>query len=409
MGSLMSGGGLLWGGLASYFGLYVQATIPFGYTLITVINLSYFAASKNFRVVRFVQVLISLILPFLFQWSLGGFAATGAMMLWALLALVGAMSFQSTGTTLRWLAAYLMLTIVSGIIDPEVSKSGLELTPEIMALFFTINMTVISAVVVGLTLFFVSSRYEANSVLAGITEELKDTANLTADSADEMIDRRNELEEGTLEQKRKTLDVVQQLDRFVSDLKRRNMEMEQIHEKYQATITEFYNLDKSMIALEESSASIGSIVRSIDEVAFQTNLLALNAAVEAARAGSAGAGFAVVADEVRALASKSAQAAKEVSGRIENNRSQAGQTRKMVGDLKENYQSIEEVLNEVMYASQLQQQEILAMGSSLHEIEQLSEQSVKTAAAAGTVTSALAEQADGLRQIIAKLESRGVV
>ena len=74
----------------------------------------------------------------------------------------------------------------------------------------------------------------------------------------------------------------------------------------------------TMVAIEESSRRIAGIIPVIDGIAFQTNILALNAGVEAARAGEQGRDFAVVASEVRTVTPRSAAAAKEIKGLIDD-------------------------------------------------------------------------------------------
>ncbi len=76
------------------------------------------------------------------------------------------------------------------------------------------------------------------------------------------------------------------------------------------------SINTTVRALSAGAQRIGEVVDVIAQIASQTNLLALNATIEAARAGETGRGFAVVAAEVKALATRTAQATRQIADQI---------------------------------------------------------------------------------------------
>ena len=175
VGIVMSFGGVVWGGMASAAGLAMQSTIPFGYALATIANFSILSRTKNFVVARSVQVLISLLLPFLFQWSLGGFVASGAVMVWAMLSVVASFSFDDTRASVFWIGVYLVLTIASGVLEGRLPVPVVMRDPAIAPYAFTLNLVTTSAMVLGLTIFFVAQRRRAIAELAEKNRQLAES------------------------------------------------------------------------------------------------------------------------------------------------------------------------------------------------------------------------------------------
>ena len=109
--------------------------------------------------------------------------------------------------------------------------------------------------------------------------------------------------------------------------------------------------NQTTIAMEEINAQVSLIneaIAVIDQIAFQTNILSLNAAVEAATAGEAGKGFAVVAGEVRNLASRSAEAAKEIKEIVERATSKANQGKAIANDMIQGYTELNQNIGQTI-------------------------------------------------------------
>ncbi|MCB9161708.1 MAG: response regulator [Caldilineaceae bacterium] len=173
---LMSLGGIFWGSVTAYYGYWLRAAIPLGYTVLTAINLVAFHYTKNFRFTRLFQVAISLALPFMFQWVLGGYVASGAMMLWAMFALVGSLTFRNLRLSTALLVAFLALTVFSGVIDQRVARFAIDSTPAFTTLLFVVNIFMACAIVFGSNIFYFAKQEETRQALTE-AEQRADAAN----------------------------------------------------------------------------------------------------------------------------------------------------------------------------------------------------------------------------------------
>ncbi len=131
---------------------------------------------------------------------------------------------------------------------------------------------------------------------------------------------------------------------------------------------------------------INEAITVIDQIAFQTNILSLNAAVEAATAGEAGKGFAVVAQEVRNLASRSAEAAKEIKTIVENATSKADYGKQIAGNMIEGYKQLNEniqhtinLISDIQNASKEQLLGIEQINDAVTQLDQQTQQNAMVA------------------------------
>ena len=172
------------------------------------------------------------------------------------------------------------------------------------------------------------------------------------------------------------------------------------------------NATDAMAAIESSSSQVSRIIEVIDEIAFQTNLLALNAGVEAARAGDAGRGFAVVATEVRALASRSAEAAKEIKAlisvsrqHVETGSSLVVQTRQELLRIVEQVSGVTEIVEHIARNATEQATRVQEINSAVGNIDSMTQQNAAIVEESTAASVSLANESDEMAELVGKFRT----
>ncbi len=156
---------LVWVGIYGYLGIWLSALIPLTYQVVVVISLVVFFLTKRFRAFRATQLFMMLILPFLLQWSLGGFAAGSAVALWAITAPLGALMFSGLRQSWPWFFGFLGLIVISGILESLKVLPQPAIPEAIRVVFFVLNLGAVALTVFVVLLYFVGEREKMRSAL----------------------------------------------------------------------------------------------------------------------------------------------------------------------------------------------------------------------------------------------------
>lgn len=147
---------MFWLAIYWMMGLNFSSNVPLVYQIISVGSLVYYMRTRNFKVLRFVQLNLFLFAPFIMQWSIGSSVTSSGVALWALLAPIGALVVSSWKESVPWFVAYIVLTAVSGFFDFYLgtgSSSGIPLNT--IGFFFALNFAAMSAILYFLVRYFV--------------------------------------------------------------------------------------------------------------------------------------------------------------------------------------------------------------------------------------------------------------
>ncbi|QKF72557.1 Cache sensor-containing MCP-domain signal transduction protein [Aliarcobacter faecis] len=247
------------------------------------------------------------------------------------------------------------------------------------------------------------------SMIIGSGRQLNSDTNTLSEAANRLSSSANE-QAASLEE---TAAAIEEITSIVKSSVQKTSQMSILAKHLQASSKDGEALasktNQAMEEIDKQVKSINEAISIIDQIAFQTNILSLNAAVEAATAGEAGKGFAVVAQEVRNLASRSAEAAKDIKNIVEVATSKANEGKGIANEMINGYTTLNAKINEtivliedVSQGSKEEEKGIIQINDTINILDKATQVNANQA----TVISDLASEVANLSTNLLKIADR---
>jgi guanylate cyclase len=149
-----------WGALyLARAGLPLAAAAALGFSLLSAAALAHLLITKREAVAAWLQLTGLLLAPLLIQWMAGGFAASGAAVLWSLLSPLCALVFLGTRAAIAWFAGFALLVLALGARDIAAGADAQAV------LLLCENMLIVSCLAFIALRFFIVERDRAQAAL----------------------------------------------------------------------------------------------------------------------------------------------------------------------------------------------------------------------------------------------------
>ena len=156
---------MLWLVIYRSFGLAFSSSVPLACLGLSAAALGVYWKTRNFRLLAMLQLGLWLFTPFVMQWSIGNFVDSSGVVLWAIMAPIGALVFLGALESLPWFGAYVVLMAVSGFFDFYLATTVTSVPMKTIAVFFVLNFVAISAMLFLLVRHFIRENAQTKTIL----------------------------------------------------------------------------------------------------------------------------------------------------------------------------------------------------------------------------------------------------
>lgn len=174
---------MLWVGIYQLLGLQFSATLPFAFQLLLVGNVLLYVGTRHFEFFRASQLGLFLFLPFVAQWTAGNVISSSGVVLWSVLAPVGAMLCVGVRHSLGWFIAWVVLTVASAAVDYYLADPLLAVASpvpvRVSLVFFALNFIAVVAIIYALLFFAIEQKRKIEERLAQSRKQIEDAQSAT--------------------------------------------------------------------------------------------------------------------------------------------------------------------------------------------------------------------------------------